>query len=110
MKVKNLFITFGLSLALGVVAAVGAGQKAPQKVEAYDKDTVYYCLTGVFNGVEHWTDYIDAPSDGKNAAVLLNQSLTAGDTFKFKVKKYKESRISLCTKVKLKTKILIMKL
>lgn len=86
MKVKNLFITFGLSLALGVVAAVGAGQKAPQKVEAYDKDTVYYCLTGVFNGVEHWTDYIDAPSDGKNAAVLLNQSLTAGDTFKFKVK------------------------
>lgn len=33
MKVKNLFITLGLSLALGVVAAVGAGQKA-EKAEA----------------------------------------------------------------------------
>lgn len=30
-------------------------------------------------------------------------------TFKLQVKKYKETRISLCTKVKLKTKILIMK-
>lgn len=48
MKVKNLFITFGLSLALGVVAAVGAGQKA-EKVEAARATELYIDASG-----SHW--------------------------------------------------------
>ncbi len=87
MKKRNLFLTLGLALTLGAgVAGFAMNHVEARKVDAYDKDTVYYCLTGVFGGEAHWTDYIDAPSDGTNAGVLLNQSLTAGDTFKFKVK------------------------
>ena len=88
MKTKNLFITLGLALTVGagVVAGVALSRGEAVKVGAYDDGTTYYYLTGKFDGTEHWTDYIAAPSDGTNAGVLLNQQLKAGDTFKFKLK------------------------
>ena len=80
-------MTLGLALTLGFGAAAGLmSSRQVQKASAgtYVDGTTYYYLTGKFGGVEHWTDYIAAPSNGSDAGVLLNQALTAGDTFKFK--------------------------
>lgn len=88
MKFKHLLAGLVTTLSLGTAfAGVSIGIQTNKDIKvanAYDKDTTYYYLTGKFGGIDHWTDYIAAPSDGNNAAVLLNQSLTAGDTFKFK--------------------------
>ena len=88
MKIKNIAMTLGLALALGlgVGAGLSAGKDEVKEASAWNSGTTYYCLTGKFDGVAHWDNYVDAPSDGNNAGVLLNQSLKAGDTFKFKQK------------------------
>lgn len=89
MKFKHAIIAFAFAFVggLGTIGALNISKKVEVKgANAYDEGTTYYCLTGKFGGVEHWTDYVNAPSDGKNAGVLLNYTLAKGDTFKFKVK------------------------
>ena len=84
MKKTLLLGLASLALVAGSAAAFALSSNAAREVSAYDKDTVYYYLTGNFGGVDHWTDYIAAPSDGSNVGVLKKQELAAGDTFKFK--------------------------
>lgn len=83
---KSFFgIALGASMLLGVGVTVHAiNNDTIQQANAYDSGTVYYYLTGSFDGASHWNNYKAAPSDGNNAGVLLNQSLKAGDLFKFK--------------------------
>lgn len=81
---KTILTTTALAMVLGAGVAVGAHQEAKvEKAEAtVTQDSDFYFVgstTGWANGTRLYKD-----SDNDNKGQLLNVSMTAGDTFKFK--------------------------